>query len=455
MKRWPLFLAISLLLCVAPQAWAEQYLIELNGVGPSDLAASVAAVDGTLTRQLPEIGYAIAVSDSLSFADSLEAVQGVSKVHLDETIQWTPLEEDFVVEAAPTPGEQGHGPDPSGNFFYPCQWNLQQIDAPGAWAQDAFGDPSVKVAVLDTGVDANHIELVGKVDLANSTSVLTPGSSLCNSILGLPDEETFRDFRFHGTVVATQITGNSLVIGSVAPLSEVVAVKVLNCLGSGSFGDVIAGILYAANLPDVDVINMSLGAYFPKNAQGGGPLVAALNKAVNYANSHGKLVVSASGNDGADLQHDGNATSVPAESGAGISIYATNVNDERALYANHGVNATWVGAPGGDGVDPAAPLAGCPLPQTSQGGVIGACSTDSIFFGCGANGFYIVNTAGTSFASPIVAGVAALVDGQYGGALTPAQLKTILKSTADDLGPVGSDNEFSHGRVNAASAVNP
>lgn len=44
-------------------------------------------------------------------------------------------------------------------FFYPCQWNLHQIDDPGAWTQDPFGDPDIKVAVIDTGVDPIHQDM--------------------------------------------------------------------------------------------------------------------------------------------------------------------------------------------------------------------------------------------------------------------------------------------------------
>jgi subtilisin family serine protease len=60
---------------------------------------------------------------------------------------------------------------------------------------------------------------------------------------------------------------------------------------------------------------------------------------------------------------------------------------------------------------------------------------------------------GTSFASPIVAGVAALVDGKHAGTLDHGQLKTILSQSAVDLGTTGTDDLFSHGRVNASAAV--
>jgi subtilisin family serine protease len=197
---------------------------------------------------------------------------------------------------------------------------------------------------------------------------------------------------------------------------------------------------------------MSLGAYFPKNLGGAGPLVAALNQAVNYAQGvKGKLVVSAAGNNGSDLDHDVNFVSVPAESGSGISAWAGAVDGSLASYSNHGVSGTWVGAGGGDFTPGAPALPGCALPATAFDGITSVCSPDSIFFGCGA-GSVLFNGSGTSFSAPMVSGVAALAKGRYPN-LTGNQLKTHLQSTADDVGPIGVDNLFSHGRVNAKNAV--
>jgi len=445
-------LTLLILALLPAAASANNYLVEVNGQIPSDLAARVAAAGGTLERIHPEIGYAYAVSNAPDFAANLAAEQGIREVTQDVVLQWTPTTEDFG--AIEGPAGQGIGFDPTDASFYPCQWNMRNIEADGAWALGEFGDPNVKVAVLDSGIDPTHQDLAGKVDLVQSASFLSTGSSPCNSVLGLPDEETYYDFRYHGTFVANQITTNGIGTAAVAPAANVVAVKVLNCNGSGSFGDIIAGILYAGSLPDVSVLNMSLGVPggIPKNLSGAGPLVAALNKAVNYAESQGKLVVSASGNDGLDMDHSGNVIFVPAESGSGISIYATAWDDSLASYSNYGVSGTWVGAPGGDGIDP-PPLAGCTVNPASQGGIIGACSSFSVFFGCGGGTFYLVGGTGTSFASPIAAGVAALIDGQAGGALNGHQLATALANSADDLGKPGVDIFFSHGRVNARKAV--
>src|SRR5262249_26752533 len=145
---------------------------------------------------------------------------------------------------------------------------------------------------------------------------------------------------------------------------------------------------------------------------------------------------------------DGNIAFVPAQSGDNVSAYATDDLDGLASYSNHGISGTWVGAPGGDFPNSGPALAGCIVPYSLQGLIISVCSS----FVCGASNIYVVGD-GTSFASPLTAGVAALVDGKHGGTLNHGQLKSILSQSADDLGKNGTDNVFSHGRVNASSAV--
>ena len=438
---------IAALVVTLPAGAAEpqetnNFLIRMQGSVPADLASQVAAAGGTLLRVHPEVGYATATSTDPGFAAKLRRSTAVQAVDRDLEVQWTPSPEGLQVLQGPQTASHT-AINPAGAAFYACQWNLQQIDAPAAWAKDQFGAPDIKVAVLDTGVDPFHNDLAGKIDPASAT-MLFPGSSPCGPV----DETTILDFNFHGSFVSGIIAANGIGMAGVAPLTQIVGVKVLDCGGSGSFGEIISGILYAANLPDVEVINMSLTAGFPKNLPGAGPLVAAMNKAVNYAESRGKLVVSASGNNGFDMDHDGNIAWVPAQSGSGIGIYATNNLDGLASYSNHGISGTWLGAPGGDFPNTAAALPGCPLADALEGFVLSVCSS----FVCGAPNAYVVGD-GTSFSSPTVAGVAVLVDAKHGGALNGGQLKTLLKNSADDLGKPGGDHLFSHGRVNAGNAV--
>jgi lantibiotic leader peptide-processing serine protease len=236
------------------------------------------------------------------------------------------------------------------------------------------------------------------------------------------------------------VATNGIGTSGVAPHTSLVAVKVCDALGNCSFAAIIAGILHATNV-GVDVINLSLGGTFPKSAPGGGTLVAALNRAVNYANRHGVLVVSGSGNDAVDLQHNGNLIATPCESGAGLCVSASGPDDLLASYSNYGTSAIHVAAPGGDSV-----AAGNPLDSM----VLGPCTTRSILpalAACAANLQYLL-VEGTSQAAPHVSGAAALLDAQSNGALSAARLKTALQRTADDLGEPGTDAHYGKGRLN-------
>jgi subtilisin family serine protease len=435
----PVIVALLALLLALP-GWADpakSYIITASGNLPANLSAMVSAAGGTVSRTHPEIGVAQAASGDPNFAAKLAANAGIQKVSLDAKVQWTPTPSALRASVA-LANPPAARPNPQGAAFYACQWNLQQIDAPGAWAQGAFGSAHEKVAVIDTGVDPNHIDLAGKVDTTESISLLTPGTSACGSI----DEGTFFDFFFHGTFVSSNIVGNSIGMASVAPKSTVVAVKVLDCTGSGTFGDVIAGIKYAANLDDVDVLNMSLGAYIPK--AGSDALIDALDRAVTFARNRGKLVVVAAGNNGVLLGEGSPNIEVPAQSKGSTAIFATAIDRSLASYSNFG-EATWVGAPGGDFPDPLGPLPGCPINPSLQSLVLGAC-TSAV---CGAENFYLIG-AGTSFASPLAAGVAALLHGLPGEDPTPGHVRHVLAKTAV---PLGSPEIFSHGLIDAGKAV--
>ena len=425
----------------------DTHLFSFRGV-PNRLAARIESQGGEIVWSAPEVGI-VAVS---GLSDAAAArIAGRRPFARDVMVQWIPEPAALGIEGRVEVATHAPGVDPTTSFLFPCQWNMTQIDAPGAWAQDQFGDPSVKVAVLDTGTDPNHQDLVGRIDLAQSASALSLGSSPC----GLADELTINDLNFHGSFVTGIVTSNGIGVAGVAPLTQVVAVKVLNCTGGGSFADVIFGILYAASLPDVDVINMSFLASLPKNVPGGGFLVGLLNQVVNFAVRQGKLAASAAGNEGRDLDHDGNLIGVPAQSGAGIAAWAGDIDGNLASYSNFGASGTWVGAGGGDFTpgSPLLPLAGCAIPPALQDGLVSVCSSHSLLAPCAGGVFYLVGLGGTSFSVAHVSGVAALIDGKHGGAKNGNQLKTILSRTADDLGPRGVDPFFSHGRVNASQAV--
>jgi len=263
---------------------------------------------------------------------------------------------DMVVQwQDPTPIELAHI-TPGDETFFPLQWNMTAIEAPAAWAADCTG-AGVRVAINDGGIDPTHPDLAPNMDTSCSASFV-PGFDF--------DEDTGTFWHgMHVAGIAAAADNGTGVIG-VAPDATLISVKVLHS-GSGAFSWVIGGILYAADpaafgrsdCAKADILNMSLGATFNKRLPGGGPLVAALAKAVNFATSKGTLVISAAGNDGLDLGQSQDVTSVPAESGSGLAIAATGPLDlagvfgspgdprDPADYSNFGEGTTYVAAPGG------------------------------------------------------------------------------------------------------------
>ena len=426
---------------------ADEFLVEYTG-STSRLTAAVASVGGAVARVLPELGLATVTGLDDARAARLARSPGVTSATRDLVVQWiAPLAPSVgLVEADADVLPAAQNP-PQTAPFLGLQWNLRTIHAPEAWATGNLGQ-GVRVAILDTGIDDTHPEMQGRVDRPRSFA-FTPNQFAGSC--GAAPCPTWGDDNLHGTHVASVIASNAFRTASIAPGASLIAVKVLNRDGAGTFGTIIAGILYATNV-GADIINLSLGAYFPKNAPGGGQLNGALAKAVNYAVSHGVFVVAAAGNDGANLDADGNFISAPAQSGAAFAVSATGplgqVNfDQLAFYSNFGRSGPAVAAPGGNF------LPGPPPVVDVRDLVLGPCSRQSLEIPDCATGTFYVFAAGTSAASPHAAGVAALVEGHAGGGLTAGQLRTRIEQSADDLGKPGVDLVYSHGRINAFRAV--
>jgi len=197
-------------------------------------------------------------------------------------------------------------------------WGVDRIDAEWAWATSRGA--GVRVAVIDTGIDKDHPDLIA--NLAGGTNFVRKGRSV--------DSNAWDDDNGHGTHVAGIIAAadNTIGVVGVAPQASLYGVKVLNKAGSGYISDIIAAIEWAVD-NGMDIANMSLGS----NSD-----VQSLHDACDTAAAAGLLLVAAAGNDGKAVDYPGAYSSV-------IAVAATDANDAVASWSSRGPEV-YIAAPG-------------------------------------------------------------------------------------------------------------
>jgi thermitase len=287
------------------------------------------------------------------------------------------------------------------------------IDAPEAWAISTGVSTSIKVAVIDSGIDYNHPDLAA--NFAGGADFTSPD--------GDPMDDHGHGTHVAGTIAAAMnnLTGDPPAeegVAGVAPNALILAYKV--CIADGTCDDfaIQQGIAQAI-IDGAKVINMSLGA--PEFSQ-------SVSDAVQDAWNAGIVIVAAAGNDGTTAEF------YPAAYDNVISVAAFDEDHRRASFSNYG-NWVDISAPG-NVIMSAYPLWGCEI-GTAPGDI-----------GC-----YTWNS-GTSMASPHVAGAAALVWSR-GDVTTNAQVKDILLNSADPRGvdSVRLDSWTHHGGLNLHNAM--
>ena len=276
---------------------------------------------------------------------------------------------------------------PNDPWFANWEGHLKRIQAPAAWSTTT-GSPNVVIAILDTGVDATHEDLVSK---------LVPGWNSNNN------NSNTSDVSGHGTAVAgtaAAASNNGMGVASVCWGCMIMPVRVSDASGNATYSAIASGLTWAAD-HGARVANIS---YIVSDS-------SVVTSAAQYFQSKGGVVASSAGN----YSTFSNSSDNPYI----LTVSATDQSDVIYDYSNTGKN-----------IDLAAP-------------------GDS--FSTQMGGGY-VSTGGTSYSSPIVAGVAALVM-SANPSLSGAQVQNVLKESADDLGALGWDSTYGSGRVNAARAV--
>jgi len=306
------------------------------------------------------------------------------------------------------------------------QWGLSAIGAPSAWSYGTGA--GVRIGIVDTGVDLAQQDLQGKV-VAQTAIVSSPSP-------GCAQPTSAQDDNGHGTHVAgiAAATGAHGTEG-VAPGASLVVAKVLDCQGSGTYQDVIAGINWAVS-QGAKVINLSVGdagtGLVDQSQVTGNPLASALQAAWNA----GAIGVVAAGNNSNGVLGLGQAnfSGIPA-----VVVAATGPNNAVASYSNTIDSAQWgVAAPGGD--DPNGPTTpACGANDTAE--ILSTYWTAADPVGCYAT------DEGTSMATPFVSGTLALL---LGRGLSPSQAVQALLSTANHSVTCGTDCS---GLVNAQAAM--
>jgi thermitase len=228
-------------------------------------------------------------------------------------------------------------PAPNDTFF-DALWGLSDpaLPNPGVNALDAWENnkgAGQVVAVVDTGVDLTHPDIVGNLWTNPSPDPGDHGYDFVDED-GNPD-----DYNFHGTHVAATVAataGNGIGIAGVAPEAEIMAVRALDGDGSGLTSDIAAGIAYAAER-GAEVINLSLGG------PAGGD--QATEDAIELAATKGAVVVAAAGNEGVDNDAEPHTPCALPQANL-ICVAALTKSGGLAGFSNFGAESVDIAAPG-------------------------------------------------------------------------------------------------------------
>jgi len=461
--------------------------------------AAVTAAGGTIVDENRAIGLATVTTSNPDFVDAVRsapALDGAARNRpvgraIPDAVTRRDAVERLAVERLAARGRAAkkpkHGPKEEPFAF--LQWDMRQIRATpeGSYGVER-GSDKVLVGIIDTGVDGTHPDIAPNFDKKLSRNFVTDIPLIdgpCEVASCVDPANVDEDS--HGTHVAGTIGAaiNDFGIAGVAPKVGIVNVRAGQDSGFFFLQPTIDALTYAGDV-GIDVVNMSYyidpwlyncasnPADSPDAQLEQRTIIAATQRALDYARARGVTLVSALGNENTDLNNptfddtspdfppgteyertvDNSCVDLPVEADGVIGVSATGPSTRKAYYSNWGTEQTDVAAPGGDFRD----FFGTPQYRTPENLVLapypknvaeangelepdGTPNTPFVLEDCkGAKCAYYQYLQGTSMASPHAAGVAALIVSRWGskdrahtgGGLTlaPAVTQAILEATA-------------------------
>jgi subtilisin family serine protease len=431
---------------------------------------AVRAAGGSIVSENPDVGLATVRGDRARFPAALMRQRPIEGVARDRVVGTAPKPEiradlGATVRVAPP---RAHADPLSG-----LMWDMRQIHATpkGSYAV-ARGDHRVKVGVIDTGMDASHPDIAPNFDraLSRNFTVDLPtdanGTEIDGPCGAEPDascaDPADVDENEHGTHTASAIGAplNGIGMSGVAPGVALVNLRAGQDSGLFLLRPVVDALTYAAR-NGIDVVNMSFyidpwlwncpdnPADSPADRLEQRTVVAAAQRALDFAHAHGVTMIASAGNERADYTGTNtdetspdlatepgetphrrtvpaSCTSMPSEGDHVIPVSATGVSGRKASYSSYGDGYVALAAPGGDQTDNST---GRPDPRLGtwaaypeslararhQLNADGTPKTPNIVRSCeGGRCGYYQSLQGTSMAAPHAAGVAALIVSRYG-----------------------------------------
>lgn len=306
------------------------------------------------------------------------------------------------------------------------------INAPEAW-EFHTGSRTIKVGVIDSGVDMTHPDLAGNI-WTNPNEI--PGNGIDDDKNGYTDDvhgwnffgnnANASDDHFHGTHVSGTIGAmgdNGIGVAGVCWKVSIVPLKFLNYEGSGYLSDAVEAVLYAN----------SIHCDLTSNSWGGGGYDPALKDAIDAAGAQGSLFIAAAGN---SSSNNDVLPSYPSSYPCSniIAVAATDHNDQLAYFSSYGQTSVHIAAPGVDVYST--------FPMLMTGAM----------YNYGLSPEY-GSISGTSMATPHVSGAVALYKAAYPDA-TVAQIKSRIIASGDVLSQL-SGKTVTSARLNVGSLIDP